>query len=117
MKQATDKKTFELDLAGGKRGRGRPPKADALTPAERARRYREAKRASPGARAKVQGDGPTPEEYMRAKRMYWSLEGKVDAANAERDLALKANADLRERLRKLESYLGSELTLALLSDE
>lgn len=44
MKQPADQKTLELPLEGGKRGRGRPAKPDALTPAERAKKYRDAKR-------------------------------------------------------------------------
>jgi chromosome segregation ATPase len=48
MKQPEDNATLELNLAtaidGARRGRGRPAKADALTPAERAKRYRDAKR-------------------------------------------------------------------------
>ena len=47
MKQPEDSRTIELNLVNAKdpkRGRGRPPKADALTPAERAKRYRDAKR-------------------------------------------------------------------------
>lgn len=46
MKQPDDTKTIEmaLELAEVKRGRGRPAKVDALTPAERAKRYRDAKR-------------------------------------------------------------------------
>lgn len=45
MKQPEDNKTAELAL-DTKRGRGRPAKEDALTPAERAKRYRDSKRAS-----------------------------------------------------------------------
>ena len=43
MKQPEDTKTAELALET-KRGRGRPTKANALTPAERAKRYRDAHR-------------------------------------------------------------------------
>lgn len=44
MKQPEDNKTIELSL-DGKRGRGRPAKPDALTPAQRAKRYRDNARA------------------------------------------------------------------------
>lgn len=47
MKQPDDKKTLELMLEeGAKRGRGRPAKADAMTGAERAKKFRDAKRAA-----------------------------------------------------------------------
>ncbi len=53
MKQAEDAKNLELaleeathaDITVTKRGRGRPAKEDALTPAQRAKRYRDALRA------------------------------------------------------------------------
>lgn len=42
MKHPDDTRTLELPgLAVAKRGRGRPRKPDALTPAQRAKRYRE----------------------------------------------------------------------------
>lgn len=41
MKHKDDTRTIEMSLEDGKRGRGRPAKPDALTPAERARRYRQ----------------------------------------------------------------------------
>ena len=43
MKQPEDTKTIDLALAE-KRGRGRPPKPDALSGAERAKRFRDAHR-------------------------------------------------------------------------
>lgn len=43
MKQPEDTKTIDLPLAE-KRGRGRPPKPDALSGAERAKRFRDAHR-------------------------------------------------------------------------
>lgn len=43
MKQPEDTKTMDLALAE-KRGRGRPPKPDALSGAERAKRFRDAHR-------------------------------------------------------------------------
>lgn len=46
MKQAEDRLTMELPgLVPAKRGRGRPRKDDALTPAQRAKRYRDRKGA------------------------------------------------------------------------
>lgn len=46
MKQPEDFKTLELPIEA-KRGRGRPAKADALTQAERAKRYRANKKQNP----------------------------------------------------------------------
>jgi hypothetical protein len=47
MKQSNDNKTIDLPFGDEpKRGRGRPTKPDALTPAERAKRYRDAKRGN-----------------------------------------------------------------------
>lgn len=46
MKQPDDRYTLELIPAAIKRGRGRPPKANALTPAQRAKRYRAKRIAS-----------------------------------------------------------------------
>lgn len=44
MKQPEDRSTLELPgLSAPKRGRGRPRKPDALTPAQRAQRYRDKK--------------------------------------------------------------------------
>lgn len=43
MKQANDDKTLELPITE-KRTRGRPPKPDAMTGAERAKRFRDAHR-------------------------------------------------------------------------
>ena len=40
MKQPEDQRTFELPLEAKARRRGRPPKDDKLSDAERARRYR-----------------------------------------------------------------------------
>ena len=45
MKQPNDDKTIELTI-DAKRGRGRPSLANALTPAERAKRYRANRKAS-----------------------------------------------------------------------
>lgn len=109
MKQAEDLKTLKLALDEPKRGRGRPAKVDALTPAERAKRYREAKRAGSN-KATVKRDETkvtenaqlvTPEDYMRLKRMYWSLENRVTSAEAERDTAIKENARLEKELHNL----------------
>jgi hypothetical protein len=49
MKQPEDQRTIELalELAGAARKRGRPPKADKLSDAERARRYRARQRMMP----------------------------------------------------------------------
>jgi len=115
MKQAEDLKTLKLAMDEPKRGRGRPAKVDALTPAERAKRYREAKRAGSN-KATVKRDEKnvtenaqlvTPEEYMRLKRMYWSLENRV-TEEADRCIKLQKKFDLEhlalvEALNKLAS--------------
>lgn len=47
MKQPEDQHTFELPLDAQKKRRGRPPKDDAMSDAERARRYRARQRMLP----------------------------------------------------------------------
>lgn len=50
MRDDTDRLTLELPGVTEKRGRGRPRKADALTPAQRAKRYRDKQKAAALAR-------------------------------------------------------------------
>ncbi|MHA6203425.1 hypothetical protein ACXU4B_03260 [Dyella soli] len=84
MVDPLDPGTMALPL-GFKRGRGRPRKADALSAAERARRYR--------ARRKLQGLGTVPAvAYEQAVR--------------ERDLARTQVAELRAALEQLQRVLG-----------
>ncbi len=52
MRHPDDRQTIELPGMGTKRGRGRPRKPDALTPAQRAKRYRDRKRADQAERAR-----------------------------------------------------------------
>jgi hypothetical protein len=47
MKQPEDQRTIELPLDARARKRGRPPKADKMSDAERARRYRARQRMLP----------------------------------------------------------------------
>ena len=116
MKQPNDGKTIELPLESPKRGRGRPAKVDALTPAERAKRYRDAKRGTTAPTIKrdatvtenIEGI-VSPSEYMRIKRMCWSLENQLDPlrtqlqlAEAERDAAMMENEKLKRQLENAE---------------
>lgn len=53
MRQPEDARTIELPgLEPARRGRGRPRKPDALTPAQRAKRYRDRQRAAKAKRAR-----------------------------------------------------------------
>lgn len=51
MRQPGDVLTMELPGLPTRRGRGRPRKPDALTPAQRAKRYRDRQKAAAAARA------------------------------------------------------------------
>ena len=133
MKQPEDNKTLELNLAEQKRGRGRPAKPDALTPAERAKRYRDAKRkadyvAKISACLEPENKRDVTEkeasvsatEFMRLKQMYWSLEKQVALANDERDAAFKENAHLAQELSKLrgmEARANEELARRIQSQD
>ena len=72
VKHPADLATLELPgLEPAKRGRGRPRKADALTPAERASRYRQRQKTKlqrNTAKAAARWHGPNGE--------YWSGKGK-----------------------------------------
>jgi DNA-binding protein H-NS len=58
-KQDCDTFTQELDLEAPKRGRGRPRLDNPLTPAERAKAYRERKRAAKARAARLKAQGIT----------------------------------------------------------
>jgi|SRR5476649_2199903 len=123
MKQPEDNATLELNLADDmderKRGRGRPAKADALTPAERAKRYRDAKR-----RARVEqnatsvtqivqrGDLPEGEwrralatQLKQAQAEIQALRGAHEAALTERAAAYRAYDQLAATMATRESAL------------
>lgn len=92
-----------MQLENQKRSPGRPTKTDALTPAQRAKRYRDTKRLKENS-SSIKSDVTennsliTPESYMRLKRMYWDLEDRVRIAEEERDALVKQNDELRHRL-------------------
>lgn len=104
MKQPEDSKTLELALAEPRRGRGRPAKADALTQAERSKKYRDAKRAAAQ-------ETPIKRDEKKATKNNWSDLGNEDAkavikglrqqlgfANAERDIAMVRITELERDL-------------------
>ncbi|MGZ8339559.1 MAG: hypothetical protein ACXWU9_08255 [Telluria sp.] len=123
MKQATDNKTFEIPLEGGKRGRGRPTKTNALTPAERAKRYRDAKRAA-AAPAAIKRDDT--EVTKKAEWPDWGgekqatinrLQQQLDLANAERDAAFKRAAELEAQLADLQRDLQNANTIGMIESD
>ena len=64
MRDDHDRVTLELPGVTEKRGRGRPRKDDALTPAQRAQRYRDRKkRAALMARVQIKYRGPNGETW------------------------------------------------------
>jgi len=80
-----------------KRGRGRPPKDDALTPAERAKRYRDNKRAEKVAIALSRELDDHPPDSPH--RLFVELDRALTrVAELERQLA-QAQEEIR-RLRK-----------------
>jgi hypothetical protein len=84
MKQPDDNKTAELDLVA-KRGRGRPALEHALTPSERAKRYRDAKRAKRAAGTTPIKQQPAPHDSKAPNteitpEMFWET---LTAFNAE----------------------------------
>lgn len=87
MKQASDEKTLELPIAE-KRTRGRPPKPDAMTGAERAKRFRDAHRGEAAAVTVI-----VTEKAFR----------ELQSAEQSRTMALaSAHAEIRILTAKLE---------------
>jgi hypothetical protein len=86
MKKSDDNKTLNLPT---KRGRGRPPKEDALTPAERAKRYRDAKRAAKG----------TPSEADIKRDAQVTKKSIENGITMERAAELQKKYDLEHLLR------------------
>jgi hypothetical protein len=87
VKDVRDPGTAEMALQP-KRGRGRPRKADALTPAERAKRYRAARVFVPFDRLVVS-------------------DAQHDDLVRERDDLLAINAELRAELVKLQAQFAA----------
>jgi hypothetical protein len=99
MKQPEDNATLELSLApiidGARRGRGRPAKADALTPAERAKRYRDAKRlanAKENAKSVTQitkkEDSPWSEQRRHLENQLKLAQAEIATLRRERQLLI-----------------------------
>jgi chromosome segregation ATPase len=122
MKQPEDNATLELNLAtaidGARRGRGRPAKADALTPAERAKRYREAKRL---ANAKENAQSVT--QITKKEDSPWSeqrrhLENQLKLAQAEiATLRRERKLLIAERAAAYRTYDQLAATMAGREDE
>ncbi len=100
MKQPEDNKTMDF-LNSEKRGRGRPRLPDALSDAQRARRYREKKQSRPAAikRDAVTGNGSStsPSRGM--------LESRVMLLNAENLRLSEALREALDRIAALEKAL------------
>lgn len=117
MKQPEDTKTLELHLTETKRGRGRPAKPNALTPAERAKRYRDAKRADTikTNKSDVTKKGNTlwtQEEVTKAMNV---LQGKLDQvysqlemAEAERNAAMQEISRMKDVAHAMQFKLDAE---------
>ncbi len=101
MKQAEDHKTIDL-LEGGKRGRGRPRRGDALSDAQRAQRYRENKKAQPAAiTAAIKRDGVTenrPASSSSGLPSYGMLECRIILLNADN---LRLSDELQDALDQI----------------
>lgn len=127
MKQPEDTKTAELDLVA-KRGRGRPALEHALTPAERAKRYRDSKRAAgvnpakQHAQIKNHEGNPIPEitsktyydtltAYHTARKEIEKLTADIKYAHEEAKTAsaLRTQLDFaeKERANAMTAYLAA----------
>lgn len=115
MKQPEDTSTAELNLEI-KRGRGRPALEHALTPAERAKRYRDAKRARSTTENKSDASQKQPEtipDYVSARLAYDWEEKATELQKAleqERKLSHQINDSLREKTAEIVN-LKNELNL------
>lgn len=123
MKQPEDSRTIELNLVNAetKRGRGRPAKDNALTPAQRAKRYRDAKRAAGVPRApanqheakfELDYTRPTWEEMEEVQDALAKMQNKLEAATKtiaalERENALLV--DERAKAFKVADQAKTEL--------
>ena len=94
MKQKDDTRTIEISPDDGRRGRGRPARQDALTPAERARRYREKRKAKRDAEKAGRQDGnsgknqelPDLQDRLLKLQMKYDLE-HMTVLNLQTELA------------------------------
>lgn len=114
MKSEKDRFTAELPMPGAKARVGRPPKPDALSAAERARRYRAKKKASPG------GDASTEKIYTQAdyevvqramiyaKNSMWKMEGTILAMQKEQALLIEERSKLFAEVERLQKELASK---------
>lgn len=98
MKQPEDSKTIDL-LDQVKRGRGRPRVENPLTPAERAKRYRESQAKKKSLMGFIR-DGEHVTKIARSNEQqkkdlatFWKLEGQIDDLRSE-------NTRLKEQLQK-----------------
>ena len=91
--------------AVGKRGRGRPPKPDALTPADRAKRYREKVKAKKGSGEASAGDSPTNMENTLAQ-----LRARLVELQVRYDLEHLAVINLRTQLASKPSLATPNLS-------
>jgi len=83
VKQVEDTKTGDLLDSSGKRGRGRPSKPDALTGAERARRFRENRKLQPKEEVKKESVTVTEKEYRDLLRAEQNRTMALASAHAE----------------------------------
>lgn len=110
MKQADDNKTLELDMAGAKRGRGRPATGNAMSSAERQKAYRDRKREekhaiviSRNASQEMPPDDGSPRrliaELDKAHKTVEALRRENALLAAELAASKRAYADLAKRLK------------------
>lgn len=113
MKLKDDTRTMELSLDDGRRGRGRPAKPDALTPAERARRYREKHKAMRDAAKAERHDGscgtdkelPGLQDRMLKLQMKYDLE-HITVINLQTELATLRQSTKRPVVNPLASQVA-----------
>jgi len=110
MKQKKDVKTIEIPLIDGKRARGRPAKSDALTSAERSRRYREKCKAMWDA-GKEQRDG-----YAVTDKTVADLRGQLVKLQMKYDLEHLAVTQLQTELAMVKQRLKKPVINPLASE-
>ncbi len=118
MKQPEDKRTIELSLEQQKRGRGRPAKADALTPAQRAKRYRDAKRAGPPKTVKRDVTERKPNVSVAMDQVtIESLRLQLSLTEGERNAAMRENTQLKEAIADLERDLHNANVVGMVNSD
>lgn len=112
MKHEKDRFTAELPLPGGVRPRGRPAKPDALTPAERAKAYRQRKKVSapvalPEEKTYTQADY---EQVCKSMRHYrdsmWAMESTINGLQKEQALLIEERGKLFSEVERLKAELA-----------